>query len=378
MPGSFTLRGTVQPTDNDHAHLDAETLAAWVDGGVPAPEADLIEQHLSRCGRCQAMLSVLARTEPASQGAARVVPFWSRPPIKWAAGTLAAAAALTLWMWTGPQTTVEPDFPVVETRRAEAQPAPTVVPPAPAVAPPAAPPVVPAPPQVSVPRPAEAKARAAAPPPAAPPPPPPAPLPTAPPPAAMMPPPVVIPREVSVASAASMVSTGEPATFVVVAASVGRAPVSLPVSQTLGAGRGGRGGGAGVAGAARLQSESADLAAPAVRWRVSKGTVVERSQDNGTTWQAAAIDPNVVVTAGSAPFADVCWLVGRNGVVLRSTDGLTFSPVSVPDVVDLKGVEATDANNATVTATDGRVFVTSDGGATWSPMQGNPPTPFQG
>jgi photosystem II stability/assembly factor-like uncharacterized protein len=73
------------------------------------------------------------------------------------------------------------------------------------------------------------------------------------------------------------------------------------------------------------------------------------------------------LTAGAAPSASVCWLVGRAGVVLRTTDGRTWRRVPFPEMTDLSAVRAIDAdgNVASVSTADGRTFSTTDGGATW-------------
>jgi hypothetical protein len=105
---------------------------------------------------------------------------------------------------------------------------------------------------------------------------------------------------------------------------------------------------------------------PAIRWRLV-GASVEQSTDAGSSWHAvftgATGDP--VLTAGSAPSASVCWLVGKRGMVLRSTDGRTFQRVVFPEATDLSAVTAVDDQRATVTAVDGRQFRTTDGGRTW-------------
>jgi photosystem II stability/assembly factor-like uncharacterized protein len=71
------------------------------------------------------------------------------------------------------------------------------------------------------------------------------------------------------------------------------------------------------------------------------------------------------LSAVSSPSNTVCWVVGRGGVVLRTTDSQNFSRLAFPEITDLSAVQATDARSASVTASDGRVFRTSDGGATW-------------
>ena len=59
---------------------------------------------------------------------------------------------------------------------------------------------------------------------------------------------------------------------------------------------------------------------PAIRWRVS-GSTVQRSTDAGATWQPQSPGVDAQFTAGASPQPSVCWLVGRGGTVLLSTDG---------------------------------------------------------
>ena len=72
-----------------------------------------------------------------------------------------------------------------------------------------------------------------------------------------------------------------------------------------------------------------------------------------------------MITGGSAPSSDVCWLVGNAGVVLLTTDALAFRRLPFPEQVDLILVIAKDARVAAVTTVDGRVFETVDAGLTW-------------
>ena len=101
-----------------------------------------------------------------------------------------------------------------------------------------------------------------------------------------------------------------------------------------------------------------------VRWRLAVDRV-ERSTDGGTSWTAATRLDSSAITAGSAPGPLVCWLVGRAGVVFLATDGVTFLQVTSPAPIDLVAISAVDASSATVTASDGRRFITTDGGGTW-------------
>jgi photosystem II stability/assembly factor-like uncharacterized protein len=102
------------------------------------------------------------------------------------------------------------------------------------------------------------------------------------------------------------------------------------------------------------------------RWRVDANGQVQHSSSGGNTWQPVALDAAGMLAAGSSPTGAVCWLVGRNGVVWITSDGLNFERRSLADPVDLVTVRATDARRATVVASDGRTFVTADGGVNWT------------
>jgi photosystem II stability/assembly factor-like uncharacterized protein len=92
---------------------------------------------------------------------------------------------------------------------------------------------------------------------------------------------------------------------------------------------------------------------------------VEHTTNGGAQWNQVAIDSSFLLISGTAPSASVCWLVGRAGVVLRSTDGATFERVAFPEATDLKSISATDARTAIILTADGRTFTTADGGLTW-------------
>jgi hypothetical protein len=116
---------------------------------------------------------------------------------------------------------------------------------------------------------------------------------------------------------------------------------------------------------------------PATRWRVI-GTQVERSTDAGSTWTTIFTGVPAEMAAGAAPSDSVCWLAGRGGTVLLSTDGTTWRRVTSPDTTDLSAIRATDGRTATVTTADGREFTTTDGGRTWvrRELQENRTAPF--
>lgn len=106
---------------------------------------------------------------------------------------------------------------------------------------------------------------------------------------------------------------------------------------------------------------------PATRWRVAPDGAVERSDNGGATWRFQ-VRPGERVVAGSAPSGRVAWLVGENGLVLRTTDGESWEHTTAPVTTHLNNVDAFDGLVATVSTADGRRFRTVDGGARWAPL----------
>jgi len=102
-------------------------------------------------------------------------------------------------------------------------------------------------------------------------------------------------------------------------------------------------------------------------WRVVEGRLVQRSLDQGRSWSTQyAIDAAPGrINAGICPTAAVCWLAGRSGLVLRTIDGQNWQRLAFSQDIELTSVSSTDERTATVTAVDGRRFVTTDGGRTW-------------
>ena len=399
------------------ACLDAETLAAWADGGLDADRVRAIEAHVADCARCQALSSAFfSSDETVAGGAPKVVPFRRNRVMYWlpiAAGTI--AATLVIWIGVREKNEVvsEAQRTIAESRAAE-PPAPAIeaarqanqgqqgasslaVPRGDTTAPADAKRVqrkegnaAPVDPRADrakqeaatadqfrrvVPEPvASPAAKAAAPPPPAAMPPPPQPV-LVPPITAQAPPPP--PATAAAASpvrqSSVMRETVEPrivAEFSSVlqqgqASTISGLPGTVGGVAGGGGGRGGRGGGGGGGRGAAILMDAAKPAAPPFYWRILSTDVIERSVDK-LGWEPVAIDPPVrSLTSGAAPSATVCWIIGRAGLVLRTTDGKEFTRVTPPAPADLISITAQDALRASVTTAGGQTFTTTDGGKSW-------------
>jgi photosystem II stability/assembly factor-like uncharacterized protein len=94
---------------------------------------------------------------------------------------------------------------------------------------------------------------------------------------------------------------------------------------------------------------------------------VQYSADGGATWTTQQTGASTALTAGSAPAPEVCWLVGRDGLVLRTTDGgRQWQRLPFPEMIDLTAITASTVRDATVVLADGRRFATDDAGDTWT------------
>ena len=100
-------------------------------------------------------------------------------------------------------------------------------------------------------------------------------------------------------------------------------------------------------------------------WR-TRDRAIEHSIDGGGTWMVEHTADRPV-RAGAFVDADVAWLVGENGLVLRRTKNGWFG-ASPPADGNISAVRASSPSKATVTFEDGRVFSTENGGVTWSPQ----------
>ncbi|HZB26530.1 MAG TPA: zf-HC2 domain-containing protein [Vicinamibacterales bacterium] len=345
-----------------HPHLDPERLAAFMEGSITSRERAEIERHAADCPDCMQQLAVMART--AGAGAAPA-PASALPQfMRWAVPAAIAATALAVWVNVDDArrerpapVTAQPPATQVEEKDARATGVPSderasasAVSPPPVLAPQAKQvPVEEVTPRRRADGAGSAKVAEA-------------PLPS-----------VASPAEVGGAAAASRDARASDAAAAQSTSPPNAAPVESPQAR------------AGSIQAERRENAArafADAGAPleirspdaARRWRV-RGQVLERSLDSGRTWQVQNPDLTVHALAGSAPSADVAWLVGRSGAVLRTTDGQRWARVPFPHAVDLTAILAVSPLEAVVTTADGRRFRTTDGGLSWA-LQESPAPPF--
>lgn len=107
---------------------------------------------------------------------------------------------------------------------------------------------------------------------------------------------------------------------------------------------------------------------PKVLWQIPEQGVL-KSEDGGATWRQVSLPvANAHFVSIAAPSAQVCWLAGRDSLILLTTDGTHWQTVTPPAKADFVQVTAENAFSATVTTADGLRFQTGDAGKQWHPV----------
>jgi hypothetical protein len=359
-----TLKSRATAAKGDSC-LDVETLAAWADGALDARERAAAEQHAADCARCQELLAAMVKTLPPEIAKSP----WRMPSLTWLVPLTAAATALAIWVAVPKRVPVQVSGGAAAVVDQAAAPVPSVASPSASASDAAAARVETALTPESLNQIAREKSVA---------------------PEAPKARPGVEERretasrdkqEAPAASAeqkviekpdASNVARAAAAPAPGAAGSVAASPAAAPAAPP-----------AQLQESVRLDAlaaRSRALAAipevivvssnPSTRFRLLPDGAVQRSADAGSTWRTEPTGATDRLTAGASPSPSVCWLVGSAGTVLLSTDGRSWRRVAFPEAADLRSVAATDQETATVTTADGRAFVTTDGGQTWSRTPG--------
>jgi hypothetical protein len=321
------------------ACLDAETLAAWNDGGLDETAMAMAETHISSCPRCQAMLGTMMRGAPhpaageANQRGAFSLWRW------WLAPIAAGAAAVTIWM------VVPEQQPIAQAPPGIAQPSTeAVVAQAPASEAPreqaqgreqaqnkAADTVA------ALPQPAarEDRSRQAS---------------------------EAFARKEDEAKPLQESTAAAQPPVASLTAPAAPPPAAAPMAQRDAA----EAPSPALQKGARLASAPLEIVSPdpLSRWRVV-ATGIERSEDGGLSWIPIRPPTGDVLTGGMSTARNIAWMIGRAGVVLVTVDGSTFARVDLPERVDITSIAALDARSASVTTVDGRTFRTGDSGRNW-------------
>lgn len=295
--------------------LDAEVVAAMIDGGLSGPALAVAQSHLAECARCQSLVGAMARID---SGAPVETRQRAHGWLTWAVPLAAAAAGVAVWVAVPHRDDVLVPQTMEVRQRAAEQSAPAEAPAAPVA---------------SAETFTDAKSK----------------------------------KEEELTSVLRRDAVRSKADDLTKqSADAGALPA--PAAETAPAARS-----ANAMGPARLNATLADAVGldvlspdPMVRWRIA-GSTIQRSTDGGVRWELQPTGTPAELTAGSAPSVSTIWIVGRGGVVLLSTDGRTWRRVPFPEITDLSVVRARDARSVSVTTADGRSFSTTDAGATWVP-----------
>jgi hypothetical protein len=278
-------------------------LQAYADGTLFSRDVPAVEQHVVNCETCAGVLAAMRQAREAASAST-----WSQPRVIGAAAAAIIVGGIVTWaVWPGSS-----DAPPGETAIVTQPETPAVAPPAAAPATqveslPARPAAAPAPAPERAPR-----SKAAAPPRK-----PPAPT-------------VAEPRQPVVKEPAASAEANPPA----------------QIAQADGV----------ILRGTRRSNRR-------VAWR-ARDLTIEHSTDGGMTW-ATEYTTDRPIRAGAFVSADVAWLVGEGGLVLRRTKNGWFGATPPADG-NIKGIRASSTSKATVTFDDGRAFTTENGGVTWS------------
>jgi hypothetical protein len=107
------------------------------------------------------------------------------------------------------------------------------------------------------------------------------------------------------------------------------------------------------------------------RWTISAdGSALLRSTDEGQTWNAVPVASNIVFRVVAALDPEV-WVGGKAGALYHSSDlGAHWTQIKPTAngaalTADIVGIDFSDAQHGKLTTSEGKIWTTSDGGASW-------------
>lgn len=106
------------------------------------------------------------------------------------------------------------------------------------------------------------------------------------------------------------------------------------------------------------------------QWRLSVGGIVQRSFDLGGSWQNVVVSKRAVFTVLCTVKQHV-WVGGKGGVLFHSLDaGVSWQHVHPSEAneklsSDVTHIDFADPSSGSVSASNGEVWSTADGGRTW-------------
>jgi anti-sigma factor ChrR (cupin superfamily) len=119
------------------------------------------------------------------------------------------------------------------------------------------------------------------------------------------------------------------------------------------------------------RADSAVLAFPVWQWSLTPQGAVQRSNDSGKSWQPVSVAEGITFRAIFSVATHV-WVGGDAGVLYHSADSGQHWTHVVPAVsgdklqADVTQIQFSDSQHGSITASDGQVWTTADGGQTWT------------
>ncbi len=115
-----------------------------------------------------------------------------------------------------------------------------------------------------------------------------------------------------------------------------------------------------------LAHKSKAAVAPSLRWSISEKGKLQRSADQGHTWQPVLVDDATVFRA-LATVENEVWAGGSGATVLHSADGATWTRQTLPGTsADVVSLQFSDTQHGKARTADGILWATSDGGRHWA------------